>query len=230
MTTKTTIELDREPAAAEIAEVIRIAPEEGNSIKRPVQAQITRAKRDAERVVLRDGSSVVIRPLAAGDEAAIASWFTSWFAGLPSATLYARLFGLLKRLDPRAEPALARAGRFDHEAITALAPDGTTVGIARYLPTSKPTSAEVTIAVADGWRGLGIASTLLERVAARSRSVGVNQLAAICLASDDTLIRLLSRLGPTTVGPSNLGSVHVWIDLSAAVPDHSSPASGGPRD
>ena len=119
MTTKTTIELDREPAAAEIAEVIRIAPEEGNSIKRPVQAQITRAKRDAERVVLRDGSSVVIRPLAAGDEAAIASWFTSRFAGLPSATLYARLFGLLKRLDPRAEPALARAGRFDHEAITA---------------------------------------------------------------------------------------------------------------
>lgn len=30
---------------------------------------------DAERMILRNGSTVVIRPLAAGDEAAIASWF-----------------------------------------------------------------------------------------------------------------------------------------------------------
>ena len=49
---------------------------------------------DIERVVLRDGSSVVIRPLVAGDEAAIASWF----AGLAAETRYARFFGFLDRL------------------------------------------------------------------------------------------------------------------------------------
>ena len=43
---------------------------------------------DIERVVLRDGSSVVIRPLAAGDKAAIASWFT----GLGVETRSARFF------------------------------------------------------------------------------------------------------------------------------------------
>ena len=84
--------------------------------------------------------------------------------------------------------------------IAAFAPDGVTVGIARCLPVSKSASAEVTVAVAEAWQGRGIATALLERVAARARSVDIEQLTASCPASNDTLIRLLSRLGPTTVG------------------------------
>ena len=168
---------------------------------------------DSERMVLRDGSSVVIRLLAAGDVAAIASWFTSCFAGLSAETLFARLFVLLQRLDPRTEPALARVDRSDHELITAFAPDGVAVGIARCLRAGGPGSAEVTVAVADDWQGRGIASMLLERVAARARSVGVEQLTAICLASNLTFIRLLSRLGATTVEPSGPGLVEIRIDL-----------------
>lgn len=168
---------------------------------------------DVERVVLRDGSSVVIRRLAAGDEAAIAGWFTSWFAGLCAETLYARLFVLLQRLDPRTESALTHVDRSDHDVITAFAPDGVTVGIARCLRAGKPGSAEVTVAVADDWQGRGIASMLLERVATRARSVGIEQLTAICLAGNLTFIRLLSRLGATTVEPSDAGLVDVRIDL-----------------
>lgn len=59
---------------------------------------------DAERVILRNGSTVVIRPLAAGDEAAIARWF----AGLSAETRSARFFGFLEQLDRRTEFALAR--------------------------------------------------------------------------------------------------------------------------
>ena len=168
---------------------------------------------DVERMVLRDGSSVVIRPLAAGDEAAIAGWFTSWFGGLSAETLYARLFVLLQRLDPRRGSALARVDCSDHEVIMAFAPDGVTVGIARCVRVGKPGSAEVTVAVADDWQGRGIATMLLERVAARARSAGIEQLTAVCLASDLTLIRLLSRLGATTVGPSDAGLVGIRIDL-----------------
>ena len=168
---------------------------------------------DTQRVVLRDGSSVVIRPLAADDEAAIASWFTKWFAGLSPETLYARLFVLLQRLAPYTESALARGDRSDHEAITVFAPDGVTVGIARCLRVGKPGSAEVTVAVADDWQGRGIASMLLERVATRARSVGIEQLTAICPASNLTFIRLLSRLGATTIAPAAAGLVNTRIDL-----------------
>ena len=58
---------------------------------------------DAERVILRNGSTVVIRLLAAGDEAAIARWF----AGLSAEKCYARFFGFLELLDRRTESVCA---------------------------------------------------------------------------------------------------------------------------
>ena len=83
---------------------------------------------DAERVIVRDGSSVVIRPLAAGDEAAIASWF----AGLSAEARYAR-FWFLEQLDRRTESALARVDHVNHDPIAALAADGSH-GRNRALP------------------------------------------------------------------------------------------------
>ena len=186
------------------------------------------SQEDVERLVLRDGSSVVIRLLATGDEAGIASWFTSCFAGLGAETLYARLFVLLKWLDRFRGPALAGADRFVPDALAAFAPDGVTVGIARVLPVSKSASAEITVAVADAWHGRGIATALLKRVAARARSVDVKQLTASCPASNDKFIRLLSRLGPTTVVPSSVGLVNVRIDLGSGL--RSRPVSAGRRD
>jgi GNAT superfamily N-acetyltransferase len=177
------------------------------------------SRADPEPIVLRDGSSVVIRLLAAGDVAAIATWFASRFAGLDADTLYARLVVLLGRLDARTEPALAGVGRFEHESIMAFAADGVTVGIARYLRTGKPGSPEVTVTVADSWRGRGLASVLLERLAARARSVGIEQLSAICRASELGLIGWLSRLGATTVGPAVGGRVEIRIDLTEQEPE-----------
>jgi hypothetical protein len=52
---------------------------------------------DGEWVVLRDGVSVWVGPLATGDESSIARWF----AGLGPETRYARFLSPLKRLDPR---------------------------------------------------------------------------------------------------------------------------------
>ncbi|MGZ6563151.1 MAG: GNAT family N-acetyltransferase, partial [Solirubrobacteraceae bacterium] len=46
-------------------------------------------------------------------------------------------------------------------------------------------SAEVTVAVAEAWQGRGIATALLERVAASARAADIKQLTARCLAGDD---------------------------------------------
>jgi GNAT superfamily N-acetyltransferase len=181
-----------------------------------------------ERLVLRDGSSVVIGLLDAGDEAGITRWFTSCFAGLGAEKLYARLFVLLEWLDRFAKSALAGVGRLGLEPVAAFAPDGVTVGIARCVPGSKPASAEVTVAVAEAWQGRGVASALLERVAARARSVDIEELIARSLASDDAFVRVLSRLGPITVEPSRAGLVNVRIDLGSA--PRSGSASAGRRD
>jgi GNAT superfamily N-acetyltransferase len=164
----------------------------------------------SEWVALRDGASVAVGPLATGDENAIASWF----AGLGPETRYARFFAPVKRLDPRTQSALARVDHVDHEAIAARASDGATIGIARYIRLGESTTAEVAVAVADAWRGQGIATVLLDRVAARARAVGIERLAATCLVTNERMIRLLRRIGPTTVGPSIAGIVDVRIALN----------------
>jgi len=178
---------------------------------------------DAERVTLRDGSTVMIRPLTPGDEAAIASWF----AGLGAETRYARFFAWLDRLDRRTQSELAHVDHQDHEAVGAVAPDGTTVGIARYIRTDEPRVAEVAVAVADAWRGLGIASILLKRVAASARAAGIERFTAMCLATNHTVIRLLSRLGPTTIGPPDAGLVELRIDLTNTDTDPSTAPTAG---
>ena len=169
-----------------------------------------------ERLVLRDGSVVAIGLLETADEAWITSWFTRCFAGLGAERLYARLFVLLEWLDRVAPSAVTAVDGLRLGPVAAFAPDGVAVGIARCLPVTDAASAEVTVAVAEAWQGRGIATALLERVAARARSIDIEKLTARCPARDRTLIRLLSRLGPITIEPSDIGLVNVRIDVGSA--------------
>ena len=177
---------------------------------------------DGECVILRNGVSVWIGPLATGDESSIASWF----AGLGPETRYARFFSPLKRLDRRLQSALAQVDHVDHEAIAARAWDRTTVGIARYIRFGQSRTAEVAVAVADDWTGRGIATILLDRVAMRACAVGIEHLAAVCLVRNDRMIRLFRQLGGTTVGPSIAGIVEVSIDLTCPPDGRCGPAAG----
>ena len=65
-----------------------------------------------DRVILRDGSAIVVRPLATGDVAAIASWFE----GLGPETRHARFLGGVAVLDERTRTRLAQVDHRDHEA------------------------------------------------------------------------------------------------------------------
>lgn len=164
---------------------------------------------EAEGVSLRDGSTVVVRALDPGDVRAI----ESWFLGLQPRTRYARFLGSLKRLDARTLAELARVDHRRHEAIAAIAPDGATVGIARFIRLTDPAEAEVAVTVVDAWQGRGVASVLLARLAAKARAVGVCQFRGTCLASNGAAIRLVRRLGPLEIGAPMVGVVDVRVDL-----------------
>ena len=138
---------------------------------------------DIEPVVLRDGSSVVIGPVASGDGATIVELVRGAGCRDPPRAL-SRVAGPTRSSDAvragACGPRRPRGDRGDRS-------DGTTVGIARYIRIGKPNRAEVAVAVGDEWRGRGIASMLLERVTARARSAGIEQFIAICLASNHTV-------------------------------------------
>jgi L-amino acid N-acyltransferase YncA len=164
---------------------------------------------DENRVVLRDGSVIAIRPLTTGNVAAIAAWFES----LGPETRYARFLAGVTTLDDRTRWQLAQVDHRDHEALTAVTADGAVVGIARYIRLSQASTAEVAVAVADTWRGRGIASLLLQQIAARARAAGIDCLVGLCLASNTAILRLLSRLGPMTTAPPEAGVIEVHISL-----------------
>lgn len=164
---------------------------------------------DESRVVLRDGSAITIRPLTTGDVVSIATWFD----GLGPETRYARFLAGVTTLDDRTRWQLAQVDHRDHEALTAVTAGGAVVGIARYIRLPQASTAEVAIAVADRWRGRGIASLLLQQIAARARAAGIDCLVALCLTSNTAILRLLSRLGPMTIGRPEAGVVEVRIRL-----------------
>ncbi|MGH3194807.1 MAG: GNAT family N-acetyltransferase [Streptosporangiaceae bacterium] len=166
------------------------------------------ARSGENRVVLRDGSTIVIRPLVTGDVATI----TAWFEGLGPRARHARFLSGVTTLDDRTRAQLAQVDHRDHEAVAVTA-DGAVAGIARYVRLQHSSAAEVAVAVADRWGRRGIASLLLQQIVVRARAVGISSFTALYLASNIAAPRLLSRLGPMTATPRDAGVMEARISL-----------------
>jgi GNAT superfamily N-acetyltransferase len=82
---------------------------------------------------------------------------------------YSRFLGGVTMSDDQTRLQLAQVDHRDHEALTAVAADGIVAGISRYARLPQPWAAEVAVAVADRWRGRGIASLFLQQIAVRAR-------------------------------------------------------------
>jgi nucleotide-binding universal stress UspA family protein/GNAT superfamily N-acetyltransferase len=145
-------------------------------------------------VKLRDGSSVVIRPIEPDDREALADGFDR----LSPESRYRRFFAPISRLRGRDLDYLTRVDHHDHEALVAVdAETGQGVGVARYVRTG-PEVAEPAMAVADDWQGLGVAGRLLDALVDRAREEGIRRFEAPVLAANTEAIRVLERLGQTT--------------------------------
>ncbi len=167
---------------------------------------------DEESVVLRDGSVILIRPLATGDVEAI----ITWFEGLGPKARRERFLASVGRLNDRTLSQLVQVDHQEHEALTAVTAEGATVGIARYIRLPQTQTAELAVAVADQWQGRGIASVLLQGIVTRARAAGIRWLTVECLASNTAIVRLLCRLGPVSIAPPAWEVMQVHIDLGRA--------------
>jgi acetyltransferase len=73
-----------------------------------------------------------------------------------------------------------------HEAI---------IGVARYVRDPNPASAEFAIVIADRVQRKGLASKLMGRLLAHARYAGIMRIRGIVLASNSSMLELMSRLG-----------------------------------
>jgi RimJ/RimL family protein N-acetyltransferase len=150
---------------------------------------------DAEgtRVVLRDGSAVLVRQVHREDVPLLADGF------LRLSTESRRLRFLTDK--PHLSDAELRyfthVDHHDHEAIGALDEEtGRGLGVARYIRSAKdPTEAEVAVTVVDDWQHRGLGTELLKRLNERAREEGVRTFTALVDVENDAVLGLMRSLG-----------------------------------
>src|SRR5262245_34817635 len=144
---------------------------------------------------LRDGTRVHVRPIQPEDEPLL----HEAFARMSERSVYFRFLSPLKRLP---EAVARRLARVDHEQRFALVatthrPDGREhlLGVARYDRAPGTDAAEIAVAVVDDAQRQGIGSGLLSLLAQVARQHGIQELTAIVLPENQSMLGLLRRLG-----------------------------------
>ena len=160
-----------------------------------------------ERVRLRDGATIVIRPVEPED----AEPLKAGFERLGAVSRYRRFLSPLDHLSPRQLSYLTRVDHTSHEAIGALdAVTGEGIGIARYLRDPDDTQlAEVAITVADAWHDRGVGTALLERLSARARAAGIERITARMIVGNEAARRLIARAADITHEQRGAGTVQI---------------------
>ena len=141
-------------------------------------------------MTLLDGSSVLVRPIGPDDRAALDGFHERCSAR----THYLRFFNTQRHLRPE---MLDRFVNVDHERRDALVAllDGQIIGVARYDRTADPSAAEVAFVVEDTHQGKGLATMLLNELAAIAHSRGITEFRAITLAENTEMQHVFRHSG-----------------------------------
>jgi len=168
-----------------------------------------------EPATIRDGSSVLIRPIRPDDRERLQAGFER----LSERSRYMRFQSPVAGLSDRQLSYLTAVDHHDHEALVGVDTDtGDLVAVARFVRVSDGV-AECAIVVADDWQGRGVGTTLLDRLVDRAREEGFERFTALLLAENTDALRLLERLGNTE--ERRAGS---QIELDIALPEPRQPS------
>ena len=147
-----------------------------------------------DTIVLRDGTTLAIRPIMPED----AEREREFVQSLSDESRYFRFFYQLHELTPG---MLARFTQVDYDrelALVALARARETesiIGVARYIANPDHESAEFAIVVDDEWQGRGVARPLMEHLIAAARRRGVARLQGAVLKANQKMLRFTKALG-----------------------------------
>jgi acetyltransferase len=146
-----------------------------------------------DRLTLRDGRSVTLRPILPQD----ADAEQAFVSAMSPASRYRRFHQGISELS---EGLLREFTQIDYRTHLALVAesskddDGTLVADARYVVNEDGTSADFAIAVADSWQGLGLGSELMQRLLRHARRAGLARLCGDVLSTNESMLGLMRRL------------------------------------
>ena len=160
-------------------------------------------------VLLVDGTVGVVRPLTSGDRDGVAQLHE----GLSPENVRLRFFSV----SPRAASSYVEHVLASCEAGTVLA-----LGLWRHdrligLATAEvvdPQSAEIAFVVSDAAHGLGIATLLLEHLAAAARAAGIRRFTAEVLVDNAPMLQVMRDAGYTVSRRNDQGVVSIEMDTT----------------
>jgi acetyl coenzyme A synthetase (ADP forming)-like protein len=159
-------------------------------------------------VVLRDGSTMRFRPPGADDAATL----LAFFQGLSDESLYLRFHGHpnvgSNVVEPLLDPDWEERG-----ALVGMNEDRI-VAVANYVRLRDPRAAEVAFAVADEFQGRGIATRLLERLAALATEQSIEEFVAEVMLDNAAMLRVFADAGFETTRETVLGTAEVRLALA----------------
>jgi acyl-CoA synthetase (NDP forming)/RimJ/RimL family protein N-acetyltransferase len=159
-------------------------------------------------VVLSDGGTVHVRPIQPTD----AEVYVKFHAGLSSESVYFRFFSPKPRLTDRELQRFTTVDFKDRVALVALLGDDI-VAEARFDRWPGKAEAEVAFTVADEHHGRGIATVLLEHLAAVGRELGLKRFTAEVLPDNRPMLGVFRAAGFEVSTRFSSGIVDVAFDL-----------------
>ena len=171
-----------------------------------------RAVAPARILRMRDGERVVLRPIRAGDAAAL----QAYIGGLSTLSRYYRFFAPMPELPPSEMHRVLHLDGMRQAALIACAfPSGTAivVGEARYS-LAPNRECEFALSVAEDWRRCGLARMMLAEIECRARSLGARSLVADVLHANEPMKSFAVKAGFSLGGvPSDAKLVRIAKDL-----------------
>jgi acetyl coenzyme A synthetase (ADP forming)-like protein len=144
-------------------------------------------------VILRDGGTLRLRPPSAADGGALLGFYRA----LSSQSLYRRFHGV-PALSPQLVESILEPDWEERGALVASLADAEgerIVAVGNYVRLRDRAVAESAFAVADREQGRGIGTRLLERLAARAATVGIERFVAEVLPQNASMLAVFEHVG-----------------------------------
>ena len=158
-------------------------------------------------VVLTDGGTAHLRPITPDD----ADLLREFHSRLSPETIYYRFFAPYPRLSNRDVERFTTVDYEDRVALVATISDDF-VSVVRYDKIA-PEEAEVAFVVEDAHQGRGLASVLLEHIAAAARERGMRRFIADVLPENRRMINVFREAGYTAQQTFDEGVIRLTLDL-----------------
>ena len=157
-------------------------------------------------VVLRDGSTVGVRPIRPEDEAKLALFFSR----LSLESRVFRFFAAVANADASVKRMVDvdYATRYGIVAVSGV--DHEIVGHAMYVAIGR-TKAELALAVADAYQGRGLGTILLGQLAEAAAGAGIQVLEAVVRPENHRMLEVLRESGFPVQSRSEPGEIHAEL-------------------